>query len=243
MVPARLIVAATVCLSASPAAAAEPSPSQRFDIIAPANVPREEVARTDRLFRRTISCLVELAPARARALLDTQIGSDAEERMVNRFHYLTQRCDRLRNEGRGTIFCATLMRGAIAEIFYHREFPYGVRGLGSPDPESAAAWAQPRAGAVTRYLEPLHAMARCVVLRHAEAVDAVLGTPPMTAEEGRAMRAVRTDISSCLDATQTFTTNPQSLRSHLAEAALKYGEAQRGGLLGAAAPSAPPAGQ
>jgi hypothetical protein len=231
----RFIVFAAAALSTC-SAAAEPKPSARFDIIAPADVSHEEVVRTDRLFRRTVACLVELVPARARALLDTHIGSDAEDRIVNRFHYLTQRCDRLRNEGRGTVYYATLMRGVIAEIFYHQEFPNGVRGLPRPDAERAATWARPREGAVTRYLEPLHAMARCIVLRHPEAVDAVLATPPMTADEAVALRSVRTDISACLDVTQTFRTNAQSLRALLAEAALKYGEAHRGGLFGAAAP-------
>jgi hypothetical protein len=224
--PARLAFAAAACLAGSPAAAGPP-PGRPYDVIDPVPVSREEVAESDRLFRRTVACLVEFVPARARALLETDPGSRVEDRFVDSFHTQLQRCDRLRNRRRGTIFYSTLMRGVIAEILYHQQFPHGIGGLALPDPEQAAAWTRPRAPTENQYLALLHGVARCVVLRQPALVDAVLGTPPLSAEENRAMRSIRTEIAACIDATMTFTTNAQSLRSLLAEAALGYGEARR----------------
>ena len=83
--------------------------------------------------------------------------------------------------------------------------------------------------------EPLHATARCVVVRQPVVVTQLLAAAPFSAAEVSAMRQLRGDISSCLDSGIRLTASPQSLRGLLAEAALLYGEALGVGPAGAAA--------
>jgi len=58
----------------------------------------------------------------------------------------------------------------------------------------------------------------------------MLAGAPFSAAEGRAIGSLQGALSVCLDAGISFTASRQSLRGLLAEAALHYGQAHRGGL-------------
>jgi hypothetical protein len=127
----------------------------------------------------------------------------------------------------GLGFTWELLRGGIAEVFYHRDFPAGLPAAPAAAPgEAALAWARPRIfeGRVTGAEIP-HAIARCLVLRQPATVSALLASPPFSAGEMSAMRSLEGDLAACITVGTRFTASRQSLRGLLAEAALHYGEA------------------
>ena len=185
---------------------------------------RADVARSDVLFRRTIACVVDRWPDRAAGLPATIPGSTAEFSIMSDFQPRLNWCFDAGDSG--IRFSSSVLRGGIAEIYYHRSNPGGLpRGPRMVDAAQAAAWTRPRA--VDRGdggLEALHSVARCVVLRQPGLVSDLLATTPLSAEESAATRALQNDLSACLTAGVTFTASRQSLRGLLAEAALHYGE-------------------
>jgi len=120
-----------------------------------------------------------------------------------------------------------VLRGGIAESFYHEAFPNGLPAPAAGPPAAAAlAWAGPRTseGQVTR-MESFHAVARCVVLRNTHAVSAMLAAAPFSAGELAAIHDFQGDLAACITRGVRFTVSRQSLRGLMAEAALHYGEA------------------
>jgi hypothetical protein len=216
-------------------AAAAQNPTSTSDRITPRYRIAGDAARSDMVFRQTISCAVERQPGRARNLVDTIPGSHEEGRIMYSFQSRLDWCFNPLEGGIG--FTANLMRGGMAEIFYHRAFPAGLARTAPPDAAAAAAWSRPRVTQATehgRRTEMLHASARCVVLRNPATVSAMLAAPPFSPPEMAAIRALQGDVSACLDSGIAFTASRQSLRGLLAEAALHYGEALRAGFAGAA---------
>lgn len=218
------------CLVASATASPAQNPTSSTDLsIRPAR-PRGDVNRAEPIFRRTVACVVERSAGRTRNLIDTIPGTQLEARIISTFQSRLDACLSMPEDG-GLSFSWDVLRGGIAEIYYHRVFPSGLpRQPATADSALTAAWSQPRP--LERgdgQLEMLHSVARCVVLRQPGLVSDVLAVPPLSPAEGAAMRALQGDLSACLTAGITFTASRQSLRGLFAEAALHYGEALRTG--------------
>jgi len=217
-------------LLAAPAAAQIPTSTQDR-VTTPVPPSLEEVARTDAVFRDAVACVVRYQPGRTRNLLDTIPGTDAEHTILASFQSRLNQCyDYHRNQGRSMSFSLNLLRGAIAEIYFRREFPDGLIPAADAPPELAAAWVRPRSrdGSTTQS-EMLHAMARCVAVRRPGGVGAMIAAEPFTPRELDAIRGMQEDLSACLDAGVAFEASRQALRGLLAEAALHYAEARRDG--------------
>lgn len=216
--PALLVLAAA-------GAASGQIPTSTSDRITRPGIRRGDAARTDATFRQVIACTVQRDPARSRNLVASMPGSPAEELITGSYQSRLDQCYPQLIDSLG--FTPALLRGGIAEVFYHRDFPGGLPAApAAPPSEAALAWARPRLfeGRVTG-LEVAHAIARCVVLRQPATVSALLASPPFSAGEISASHALQGDLAACITAGVRFTASRQSLRGLLAEAALHYGEA------------------
>ncbi|HEY5710836.1 MAG TPA: hypothetical protein VIT38_02980 [Allosphingosinicella sp.] len=229
----KLFLSAAVALACAAAANAQNPTSSNDTSIRPARS-RGDVGRSDPLFRRTVECVVERAGPRTRNLIATIPGTADEARIISSFQ---SRLDWCFDAAEGGIsFPWNVMRGGIAEVFYHRAFPAGLPATpATPSAAAATAWAQPRAAAFASsegaQMEMLHSVARCVVVRQPATVSTLLAAAPLSAGEGAAMRTLQPDLSACLTSGITFTASRQSLRGLLAEAALHYGEDANGGFV------------
>ena len=227
----RIIALAAAAALGSTAATAQ-TPTSTADVIPNTRTPpRSELALADRAFRDLIGCVVRYQPERTRNLVDTIPGTRDEERILFSFQSRMETCYDSFRTGRGALLVQpNLIRGVVAEVYYGREFPSGIRADGEIAPELAAQWARPRPadGAVTQ-MEMLHAMARCVTVRQPETVGSLLRTVPLSPEELAALRALQSNLSACLDSGVQFESSRPSLRALLAEAAFHYGQAQRRG--------------
>ena len=215
-----------------PAAAAAQIPTSTSDIVPSTSGPsRSELARADAVFRDLIDCVIRYQGARTRNLLDTIPGTHEESTILYSFDSRMEQCyEFARTGGRAMTYSPSLLRGAIAEAYFRRDFPVGLGAEAPPAPEAGSAWTQPRAsgGQVTQ-MEMLHSMARCVTARQPGSVGAMLRATPLSAEERAAMRTLQPDISACLDAGVEFAVSRQALRGLLAEAALQLAEHWRDG--------------
>jgi hypothetical protein len=210
---------------ASAGAAAAQNPTSSNDRITPPGVRRGDAARTDPVFRHVIACTVLREPTRSRNLVNSLPGTLAESMIIGSYQSRLDQCYPRLVGGLG--FTWDLLRGGIAEVFYHRDFPGGLPAPPVAAPgEAALAWARPRLfeGRVTGTEIP-HAVARCVVLRQPATVSTLLSNAPFSAGELAATRSLQGDLAACLTAGTRFTASRQSLRGLLAEAALHYGEA------------------
>ena len=223
-----LLSGALLCGSAAAAQIPTSTEEVRWRAVEPSLA---EVARTDAVFRDLVACVVRYQPARTRNLLDTAPGTSAEATVLYSFQSRMETCyDYNRTGGRALGWHGNLLRGVIAEIYYHREFPQGVTPANGVPAETTAAWAAARPAEGERTNGDLvHAMARCVIVRRPAEVRALLASTPFSAGERNAMRALQPDLAFCLDTGVELSASRQSLRGLFAEAALHYGEAQRGG--------------
>jgi hypothetical protein len=224
-------VAAAIAASMWVMAAGAQVPTSTHDIV-PSSSPPEltELQQSDAALRDLVTCVIRYQPARTRNLLDTIPGTYGEETIIYSFQSRINTCfDYYRVGGRALLFPNVVLRGAIAEAYYRRDFPQGISPSAVP-PEASAAWARPRVsdGEVTQR-EMIHSMARCVILRKPAGVIALLRTAPLSAEERSAMRGLQSDLSACLDSNVSFNASRQTVRALLAEAALHYAESQRHG--------------
>lgn len=216
-----LLVATIMGLSlaalAGPTAAAE-------RVSAPAAQSHE--AQSDRIFREALACVVKQEPKRSRALLSTAPGSEDETKASFGFESLIEECA---TSVPGISFSLPLLRGGIAEIFYHEEFPGGLAAT-NPLEGSAAAWVEPRLDRGSDQASALtHAAARCLVASQSTLARRLLATEPLSDAEAQVVSEIQPFLGPCLSKGVKFTVNRQTLRALLAEAALEYGRAQRGG--------------
>lgn len=191
----------------------------------------EEVARTDAVLRDLVACAIERMAGRTRSWLQTVPGSYDEQSIRARMQSRLESCYDCYDTGaRALALPNNVLRGVIAETYYHREVPGGISPAASAAGEATAAWAaaRPSRGEING-TEQAHAMARCVTVRHPAEVSAVLGTHPLSVQERAALLALRGDFGACLDQGVNLDASRQSLRGLLAEAALHYAQAQRNG--------------
>ena len=233
----KYIWAALLVVAAAGAAAQNPTSSS--DDITPPGVRRGDAARSDPVFRHVVACVVRRDPARSRNLVATIPGTNAESMIFGVYQSQLDQCYPRLIGGLG--FTEELLRGGIAEYFYHEAFPGGLPTAATPPDAAASAWASPRLaeGQVTR-IESLHAVARCVVLRNGSAIRAMLAAPPFSAGELAAIHAFQDDLAACINRGVRFTVSRQSLRGLMAEAALHYGEALTRGFPAGSANAARP---
>jgi len=226
----RTILLLSTLLGGSAAVAQIPTSSEevRWRAVDPSLA---EVARTDAVFRDLVACVVRYQPARSRNLLDTVPGTSAEATILYSFQSRMETCyDYNRTGGRALGWHGNLLRGVIAEVYYHREFPHGVTPANAVPAEATAPWAAPRPAEGDRANgDMVHAMARCVLVRRPADVHALLASTPFSAGERNVMRSLQPDLATCLDTGVELSASRQALRGLFAEAALHYGEAQRGG--------------
>jgi hypothetical protein len=202
---------------------------------------RSEVARTDAVFRDLVACVIRYQPARTRNLLETVPGTSAEASILYSFQSRMETCyDYNRTGGRALGWQGNLLRGVIAEVYYHRAYPQGVAPAANVPAETAAAWVAPRPSRDNSANgDMIHSTARCVMARRPAEVRTMLASVPLSAEERAAIRTIQGDLGACLDSGVEFTASRQALRGLLAEAAFHYGQAQRSGF--SPAGGAPPA--
>ena len=215
----------SLLLFAAAGAGAAQNPTSSSDRITPPYHRRGDAARSDPDFRHVLACTVLREPTRSRNLLATIPGTPAESRIMSSYQSRLDQCYP-RAMG-GLTFSWDLLRGGIAEVFYHRTFPGGLPAApAAPPGEAALAWARPRLfeGRVTGAEIP-HSIARCLVLRQPAVVSALLANPPFSAGELAAIRSLQGDLAACINNGVRFTASRQSLRGLLAEGALAYGEA------------------
>ena len=234
------VLAALLVVAAAGAAAQNPTSSN--ENITPPGVRRGDAARSDPVFRHVVACVVRRDPARSRNLVASISGTNAESMIFGVYQSQLDQCYPRLMGGLG--FTEALLRGGIAEYFYHEAFPTGLPAAAAGPPDAAAsAWARARTseGQVTR-MESLHAVARCVVLRNGSAVRAMLAATPFSAAELEAIHAFQGDLAACITRGVRFTVSRQSLRGLIAEAALHYGEALARGFPADSADAAGPIG-
>jgi hypothetical protein len=206
-------------------AAGAQNPTSSNDRITAPGIRRGDAARTDPVFRHVITCTVRREPTRSRNLVNSLPGTTAESMILGSYQSRLDQCYPRLMGGLGLTW--DLLRGGIAELFYHHDFPAGLPlAPALPPGDAALAWTRPRLfeGRVTGAEIP-HAIARCVVLRQPATVSSLLANAPFSAGEMAAMRSLQGDLAACLTAGTRFTASRQSLRGLLAEAALHYGEA------------------
>ena len=234
----RYVLAALPVLAAGAAAAQNPTSSS--DRITPPYHRRGDARRSDPDFRHILACTVLREPNRSRNLLATIPGTPAEDRIMFSYQSRLDQCYP-RATG-GLTFSRDLLRGGIAEVLYHHDFPGGLPAApGGPPGDAALAWARPRLfeGRVTGTEIP-HAIARCLVLRQPAVVSTLLANPPFSAGELAAMRSLEGDLAACINNGVRFTASRQSLRGLLAEEALSYGVAVGKGFRTDSPAEAPP---
>jgi hypothetical protein len=221
----RIFASAAFLILAAAGAATAQNPTSSSDRITRPGIRRGDAARTDSTFRHVIACTVQREPTRSRNLIASMPGSEAESMIIGSYQSRLDQCYPQLVGGLG--FTWELLRGGIAEVFYHQDFPGGLPAApaGAPS-EAALAWTRPRLfeGRVTGSEIP-HAIARCLVLRQPATVSALLASRPFSARELSATHALEGDLAACITAGTRFTASRQSLRGLLAEAALHYGEA------------------
>lgn len=179
-----------------------------------------DVARSDALLRRTAACVAERAPSRIESLLRTAPGSANEATILHTFQSRLDWC----LPGQDSIgFPWTLLRGALVEAQYKKQFPAPLGPSPAVASDVLAKWTAPRltSGGVVE-LEYLHGVARCVVARDPQLVEKLLATTPMVAEELSALKPIRGLLPGCIDSGIAFTASRESLRGLLAEALLRY---------------------
>lgn len=206
-------------------ASAQPSGSLQPRVATPGSQLREDVAQSDKLFRQAITCVATEELYRVKSLLATAPGSKDEKRLITSVKSAIDYCILGPQDVR---YSESLLRGGFAEVLYHKAFPGGFAP--SAPAEGATAWAEPwlnRGG--DQSLELLHSAARCLVVGHPARVRDLLETQPLSAAETQAMGEVQKLLVPCLFSGITLTSNQQSLRGLLAEAALGYGIGQRDG--------------
>jgi hypothetical protein len=218
-------LATSALLGLAAGAASGQIPTSSSDRITRPGIRPGDAARTDATFRQVIACTVLHEPARSRNLVASMPGSRAESLIIGTYQSRLDQCYPQRIDSLG--FTPWLLRGGIAEVLYHRDFPGGLPAApAAPPGEAALAWARPRLfeGRVTG-AEAAHAIARCLVLRQPATVSALLASPPFSPGELSAIHALQGDLAACITAGVRFTASRQSLRGLLAEEALHYGEA------------------
>lgn len=184
------------------------------------------VAKSDRIFREALACAVKREPARSRAILSTAPGSKEE---ANAGWGFDDRVEECATSVASIGFSASLLRGGVAEIFYHREFPNGLV-VEAPADEAAVAWTQPRLDrGGDQQLELLHSAARCLVVAQPAQVRTLLAAEPFGSAEQQALGEIQQSLGPCLLKGVKFTASKQTLRGLLAEAAFAYGIARRDG--------------
>ena len=199
----------------------------------------EEIARTDAVLRELVACAIDRMDSRTRGWLATVPGSYQEQAVRSRMQSRLESCYDFFETGlRALSLPNNVLRGVIAETYYHRDVPGGIRPAAGASAEASAGWVAARAadGQVTG-TELAHAMARCVTVRRPAEVAALLATNPLSGAARSALRALQGDFSACLDQGVELDASRQSLRALLAEAALHYAQAQRSGFAPMAAPS------
>lgn len=226
----RALCIAGALLCGSAAAAQIPTSTEEIRW-RPTDPNRSEVARTDAVFRDLVACVIRYQPARTRNLIDTVPGTSAEATILTSFQSRMETCyDYYRTGGRALGYASNLLRGVIAEVYYHRAYPQGVSPAAGVAAETTAAWVAyrpARDGGASG--DMIHSTARCVMVRRPAEVRSLLAAAPFSVEERNAMRAIQADLGACLDSGVQFEASRQALRGLLAEAAFHYGEAQRSG--------------
>lgn len=214
---------AAALLASVPAAAQ--IPTSTHDIIPNTAAPtRSATARADRAFRDMMACVVQREPARTRNLVESLPGSHEEARLSTSFQSRMESCfDYAAAGANALIYDLGLARGVVAEVMLARDFP---NGLAPADPTMARAleaWTRPRLvrGAPWRG-DLVHAMARCVTARRPADVWALVRSAPFTPAESSLMRALRPDLTACLEQGVALEASPQALRALLAEAAWQH---------------------
>lgn len=184
------------------------------------------VRESDRIFRKTLVCAAERAGTRARHLLATSPGSEEESRIVWSFQ---SRLDFCLAGYQGIGFPFKMLRGGLAEIIYHQEFPDGLRVDGTPD-SAATAWTEPRLDSGGNEASELsHSAARCLVVSHPLQTRNLLATEPLSEAERQVFDEIQPLLGPCLFQGVKFTASRQILRGLIAEAALGYAIARRDG--------------
>jgi hypothetical protein len=86
-----------------------------------------DAARTDPELRHMAACLIQRQPSGTRNLLAMIPGSPVEQRTMSGYESQLNQCVSYTERGIG--FGWQLLRGAIAEIYYHQDFPAGLHPL------------------------------------------------------------------------------------------------------------------
>src|SRR3546814_14617 len=216
------LTCALLCLAALAQAQIPSSTQER--LTTPGKPQKEDVLRGNKLFRDMAQCVVERQSTRVDNLLNSEPGSKVEMKLADSLQSRYDNC-----LGMGSIsFPHYVLRGGLAEVVYHREFPNGLDTTTKPATEVTLVWSDPNLDSDgVQALELMHSAARCLVARQPKRVSDLLETETMSPEEMRVIRDLQGDLGACLFAGVTFNGNRQSLRALLAEAALEYGAAHQ----------------
>src|SRR3569832_501008 len=125
------VLAALLVVAAAVAAAQTPTSSN--DDITPPGVRRGDAARSDPVFRHVVACVIRRDPARSRNLVATIPGTNAESMIFGVYQSQLDQCYPRLMGGLG--FTYDLLRGGIAEYFYHEAYPNGVPAAGAGPPD------------------------------------------------------------------------------------------------------------
>ena len=174
----------------------------------PVAIPDPEAIRTMHDFA---SCVARERTGEARAALATDFRAPTYSRRLQALARSTNHCFRRRWMRMSELAFA----GSLAEHLF-------LRAHGSTDPSAVVASGEPLSRNRTE------ALANCVVRNSPVAARAVLDTPVTSAEEARALDALRPAIGSCLQPPEQVELNPIGLRSlvalafyHLASARIR----------------------
>lgn len=157
-------------------------------------------------------CLLVRSPKRTEAYLALPPGSAEADNEARSLSISFNDC--LRS---GTMkFNPTLLRGAMYEALYIRDFPMeGPTRFASATPGAPAV--QPGTGPASPEVAALMQVGECIARAERPGSRALVLSKPGTADEDVAIKTVVPALSSCLPAGQTVRFSPSVLRGSIAE--------------------------
>ena len=207
------LIGAVTCVQAAPAVAA----AEQSDFAA-------------QIMQDFGDCAADLHRERSISLLEHEPSSNAGQKIAEIIAHNSQSC--LGNDNERLAFQASLLRGAVAEGLYRKDFPT-FPGL-APDENPDFV---PRKFVPADDVEPetglrnavFHGFAACVIDAAPMQAHNLLQTDAASGEERVVFATMGDALSICLPQGESFEIQPQRLRAAIAEALYRAAVAHRRG--------------
>lgn len=160
------------------------------------------------ILHRLAECLVRTRQEQMLELLSTRLNSREQTRILNDAIGWRTRCLQARSMALDNI----LLRGAVAEALYRQELRGREVGRIAHAPQ-ALSGDPTRSSAVA-----LQRFGRCMVARHPDRAEAIIGTRPGSDREEAALVRIMEVLPECMPQAPRRARHPQMLRGAIGEA-------------------------